>query len=523
MATLAASRVATRGATGAAAEPGDEAVVVLADDGGVGVRTDTLVGRRAALGLLAAAQFMSVLDATIVTVALPSIQTDLALGASALSWVVNAYVLTFGGFLLLAGRLADLSGRRRVLIAGWAIFGGASLAAGLSGSEQALIAARAGQGLGAALMVPAALALVTTMFSGRALAAAFGLWGAVGGGAGAVGALLGGALTDAVGWEWIFFINVPVALAGAAAAPVLLPEARLPRTSYDVAGGLAVTGGLTLLVYALVETDSNGWRSATTLGLLGAAAGLLALFVAIEARVAHPLVRLGFFGNAPVAYANVAAALYGASVLVPLFFFSTLYLQRILGYGAADAGLAYLPLCAASFGGAALASRIMSRTGPGPVLIAGLATGTLGMLGLARAPLDGSYAGDVLGPFVLLGFGLGPVIAALTATATDTEHVPPQEAGLASGLVNTTQQIGGAIGLAVLVSLANARIEDAAVLGASPPSMQPAALLEGSQVAFSLGGGISAAAIAFAVLALRAGRRRTRVATGPEGPALARR
>jgi len=476
-----------------------------ADDG-------KLEGRRAALALLAAAQFMSVLDASIITVALPSIQSDLSLSMSALSWVVNAYLLTFGGFLLLAGRLADLSGRRLVLMLGWGLFGAGSLAAGLSGSGAALIAARAVQGLGAALMVPAALALLTTLFSGRSLATAFGVWGAVSGGAGAVGVLLGGALTDAVGWEWVFFINIPVTLVGALAAPAVLPEARLPRTSYDIAGGLTVTAGLTLLVYALIETDSNGWGSTTTLALVAGAFALIALFVAIEARVEHPLVRLGFFRNAPVSYANAAGFMFGASVLVPLFFFSTLYLQRVLGYSPQEAGLAYLPMAVTSFSGAAITSQITSRTGPGPVLIVALLAGTLGMFGLAQVSVDGSYISDVLWPFLLLGCGLGPVIAALSAVATD--RVAPEEAGLASGLINTTQQVGGAIGLAALVSLAGSRSQDAAAPGGGPLSHQPAALVEGFELAFYLGGGISAAAIAFGALALRA-RRRTEASIAP--------
>lgn len=472
----------------------------------------TLKGQRAALTLLASAQFMSVLDASIITVALPSIQSDLSLSMSALSWVVNAYVLTFGGFLLLAGRLADLSGRRLVLMLGWGLFGAGSLAAGLSGSAGTLIGARAGQGLGAALMVPSALALLTTIFSGRSLAAAFGVWGAASGSAGAVGVLLGGLLTDVVGWEWVFFINIPVTLVGAVAATAVLPEAKLPRASYDIAGGLAVTAGLALLVYALVETESNGWGSTTTLALIAGAFSLIALFVAIEARVEHPLVRLGFFRNGPVSYANAAGVMFGASVLVPLFFFSTLYLQRILGYAPQEAGLAYLPMAVASFLGAAIASRIMGRTGSGPVLIAALLAGTLGMFGLAQASVDGSYVRDVLGPFLLLGLGLGPVIAALTAAGTD--DVTAQEAGLASGLINTTQQVGGAIGLAVLVSLAGMRAEDAAAMGGGPPSEQPAALVEGFELAFYLGGAISAAAVAFAVLGLLAGRRRARIASG---------
>jgi len=294
------------------------------------------------------------------------------------------------------------------------------------------------------------------------------------------------------------------------AAPAVLPETKLPRTSYDIAGGLTVTAGLALLVYALVETESNGWGSTTTLALGAGAFCLLALFVAIEARVAHPLVRLGFFRNAPISYANAAGVMFGASVLVPLFFFSTLYLQRILGYSAREAGLAYLPMAVASFSGAWIASRVMSRTGPGPVLIAALLAGTLGMFGMAQVSVDGGYLSDVLGPFVLLGLGLGPVIAALTAAGTD--HVPAQEAGLASGLINTTQQVGGAIGLAVLVSLAGGRSEAAAAMGGGPPSGQPAALVEGFELAFYVGGGISAASIVFAALALRARRRRPGIA-----------
>jgi predicted MFS family arabinose efflux permease len=207
--------------------------------------------------------------------------------------------------------------------------------------------------------------MLTTIFSGRALATAFGVWGAASGGAGAVGDLLGGALTDAVGWEWIFFINVPVTLVGVLATPALLPEAKLPRTSYDIAGGLTVTAGLALLVYALVETESNGWLSATTLALIAGSGVLIAAFVAIEARVEHPLVRLGFFRERSVSYANAAGLLFGASVLTPLFFFSTLYLQRVLGYSAQEAGLAYVPMAVASILGAAIASRVMSRTGPG--------------------------------------------------------------------------------------------------------------------------------------------------------------
>jgi sugar phosphate permease len=263
---------------------------------------------------------------------------------------------------------------------------------------------------------------------------------------------------------------------------------------------------LALLVYALVETESNGWDSALTLSLIGGAVALLALFVAIEMRVSHPLVRLGFFRNRAVSYANATGVMFGASVLVPLFFFSTLYLQRVLGYSPRAAGLAYLPMAVTSFAGAGFASRVMSRTGPGPVLIAALVAGTLGMFGLAQAPVDGEYVRDVLGPFVLLGLGLGPVITSLSAAAT--ERVAEEEAGLASGLINTTQQLGGAIGLAVLVSLAGSKADAAAAPGAGPIPAQPAALAAGYELAFSVGGAISLAAVAFAVLRMWAGRQR---------------
>ncbi len=481
---------------------------------------DRITGRRIALAVLAAAQFMSILDATIVTVALPSIGTDLDLSASSLSWVVNAYVLTFGGFLLLAGRTADLVGRRAVLMAGWGLFGAASLACGLAPTGGALIAGRAVQGLGAALMVPAALSLLTTIFSGRALATAFGVWGAVSGGAGAIGVLLGGTLTDAVGWEWVFLINVPIALAGALAAPAVLPQGRLEHApTHDVAGGLTVTAGLSLLVYAIVETEDNGWASVATLGLVGGALVLLAAFLVIESRAKDPLVRLGFFRNGPVATANLAAVLFGASVLVPLFFFVTLYLQQVLGYTPQEAGFAFLPIGVGSFVGAGIASNVMNRVGPRPVLVGALALQVAGLLGFAQISAGGGYVADVLWPATLIGIGLGPVVVALTAAGT--EDVGWEEAGLASGLINTTQQIGGAIGLAALVALATSRTEDLVAAAGGAPAAVPGALVDGFQLALYLGAGLAAIALLIALIGPRAPRApATPPGTAP-GPAAA--
>src|SRR6478609_7988679 len=328
-----------------------------------------------ALGLLATAQFVVVLDASIVNVALPSIGRSLHFSQDSLSWVVNAYVLTFGGFLLLGGRLADLLGRRRVFIAGLIVFALASLAGGLAQSEAWLIAARAVQGLGAALLSPAALSIVTNTFAeGAERNRALGVWGAVAGSGGAAGVLLGGVLTDSLGWEWVLYVNFPIGIAAALLAPRLIDESRAEgeRRAFDIAGAVTVTAGLSVLVYALVDAQNAGWGSFQTVGLLGLSVALLAAFALIESRAAAPLVPFRIFRSRTLTGANVSGLLVGAS-LFSMFFFISLYMQQVLGYSAIHAGLSYLPLALVISLAAGVASQLVTTLGYKTVLAAGLA------------------------------------------------------------------------------------------------------------------------------------------------------
>jgi EmrB/QacA subfamily drug resistance transporter len=447
-----------------------------------------------ALVLLAGAQFLVVLDATVVNVALPHIQTDLHFSQSNLQWVVNAYTLTFGGFLLLGGRGADLFGRRRVFIAGTALFAISSLAAGLATSEGWLITARTVQGLGGAIVSPAALSIVMTTFAeGADRNKALGVWGAVAGAGGAAGSLLGGVLTDAVGWEWVFFINVPVAVAIVAAAPALLAESRAegPREGFDVAGAVTVTAGLALLIFTLVNTTEHGWGAARTLlGFVGAIV-LLALFVAREATARDPLIRLGILRSPTRAAANGTAMLALAGMLA-MFYFLSLYMQQVLGASAMRTGFQYLPLAVAIFLTAGATSSVVTKIGVRPTLVAGFVLAAIGLVWFSRVSADGTYLKDVLFPslVVAVGIGLFFVSGTLAATAGVEEH----ESGLASGLLNTSQQVGGAIGLAILSTLAASRTTDALAAGSTPP----AAAVEGFQLAFLIG---AAFAVAGAILA----------------------
>jgi EmrB/QacA subfamily drug resistance transporter len=408
-----------------------------------------------ALALLAMTQFVIVLDASIVNVALPSIGSELAFAQDDLSWVVNAYTLTFGGFLLLGGRMADLIGRRRIFIAGLILFGVASLAGGLSQSDTQLIAARAVQGLGAALISPAALSIVTTTFTeGAERNKALGVWGAVAGAGGAAGVLLGGVLTEFLGWEWVLLVNVPIALVAASLAPALLVESRHEHaSSFDIPGAVSVTAGLALLVYGLVNTVDVGWGSGETVAILGAALALLVVFVTIESRAEHPLMPFSIFRLRTLRGANVVGALIGMS-LFSMFFFISLYVQQVLGYEPLKAGLAYVPLSILIIVSAGAASQLVTRVGFKPTLIAGMLLVTVGLLWFSRVSAPGGgYVGDVLFPSMIVAVGLGlsfvPVtIAAVTGTKWN-------EAGLASGLINTSQQVGGALGLAVAATVAN--------------------------------------------------------------------
>ncbi len=439
-----------------------------------------------ALILLALAQFMIVIDASITNVALPTIGDDLKISQTDLSWVVNAYTLTFGGFLLLGGRLADLVGRRRMFVVGLGLFAVASFLGGVAGDQNFLFGARALQGLGAGLVAPAALSLVTTIFAeGSERNRALGVWGAVAGAGGAAGVLLGGVLTE-IDWRLVLFVNVPVALGAMAAAPRLLLESR-PDTevsTFDVPGAVTVTAGLALLVYALVDAESEGWGSATTLGRIAGAAALLLVFVGIEARTRHPLMPFSIFRLRTLRGANIAGLLTGMA-LFSMFLFISFYLQYVLGYSALKTGLAYLPLSVAIILSAGAASQLVTRIGFKPTLLGGQLLVAVGLLWFSRIDAGGSYLADVVGPSVLAGAGLGfsfvPVtIAAMSGTTGG-------EAGLASGLINTTQQIGGALGVAILISVSTSRIAEFGPGGAR----DPAVLTEGYSRAFLIGAGFA--------------------------------
>jgi EmrB/QacA subfamily drug resistance transporter len=441
-----------------------------------------------ALALLASAQFVVVLDASIVNVALPSIGRGLHFSQDSLSWVVNAYVLTFGGFLLLGGRVADLIGRRVVFIAGLIVFAVASLAGGLAQSEGWLIAARAVQGFGAALLSPAALSIVTTTFTeGAERNKALGVWGAVAGSGGAAGVLLGGILTSGLGWQWVLFVNTPIGIAAALLAPRLIDESRVDadRKRFDVAGAASVTAGLSILVYALVDAQKVGWGSFQTIGLLALSVALLVAFAVIELRTAEPLVPFRIFRLPTVTGANVSGLLLGAS-LFSMFFFISLYMQQVLGYSAIHAGLSYLPLAISIILSAGIASQVVTRIGFKPVLLAGLMFVAGGLIWFAQVPTHGSFGADVLGPSLLAGIGLGLSFVPVTIAAV--AGVPERDAGLASGMINTAQQVGGALGLAVLATIANSRTSNLLTSGHGPLKY---ALTQGFQSAFLTGAGFA--------------------------------
>jgi EmrB/QacA subfamily drug resistance transporter len=409
------------------------------------------------LVLICFAQFMVVLDATVVNVALPSIQTDLHMTEANLQWIVNAYTLVFGGFLLLGGRAGDLLGRKRLFLGGVVVFTAASLLDGLSSSSGMLIGARSLQGLGAAFISPAALAIISTTFKeGSDRAKALGVWAAIAIGGSAVGLVLGGALTQAFSWPWIFFINVPVGVAVFLLSLRLVPESKdeALHRSFDIAGAVTVTGGLMSLVYAIVEAESKGWGSARTIGTFLVSAALLTGFVFIELRAKSPLVRLSIFRVRSLLTANVVMFLV-ASGLFAMFFFNSLYIQRVLGYGPLKAGLAFLPFTGGILVSAGFGSAFAPRVGVRIVSAIGIVVGAAGLLLLTRLPVHGSYAADVLPALLLTALGLGAVFVSLTLVATT--GLEDHDQGLASGLFNTSQQVGGALGLAILTTIAAGR------------------------------------------------------------------
>jgi EmrB/QacA subfamily drug resistance transporter len=412
-----------------------------------------------ALALLAVADFVVVLDATIVNVALPSIGRSLHASTSELSWVVSAYILAFGGLLMLGGRLADLFGRRRLFIGGLILFGLASFAGGLSTSIGELITFRAIEGAGAAMLAPAARSIVVTLFEeGPERSKALGIWAAVAGSGSVVGLILGGVFTSTLGWQWVLFVNVPVTLGAAALAPFLIRESRADSTdhSVDYVGAALSTGGLVAVLYALVNAGTVGWGSGQTIGLLGLGVILLALFVWVEGKVRSPLVPLRIFRVGQVRGANIAMLLMAAA-MVGLFFVLTLYLQDVKGYSAIKAGLASVPLGVVLITVAGMGGPVAERIGVKPVLEAGLAIFTVGVAWMSRISVHGSYLVDVFGPSLIIGAGLALSFVALTIASVS--GIEAEYSGVAGGLINMTQSVGGAIGLAIITAVITSHVQ----------------------------------------------------------------
>ncbi len=447
-----------------------------------------------ALALLCTVQFMVVLDIAIVNVALPSIQTDLGFSQENLQWVISAYALLFGGFLLLGGRAADLLGRRRIFLIGIVVFTAASLLSGLAWSEGALIGARAVQGLGAAIISPAALSILMTTFAqGKERNTALGAWGAVGAFGAVAGVLLGGVLTDLLSWQWIFFVNVPVGLAALAITPLLISESRDANArSFDFPGAVLVTSGLVVLVYAITQANDYGWGSAATIGLFAASVALIAGFLGWEARAKDPLMPFSIFRLRTLVGANVAALILGTAMF-GMFLMLTLYMQQVLGYSPMRTGVAYLAVAGTAIVWSALAAQLVTRIGVKPVLVVGMTALTAGLVYFTQVSVGGSYLGDLLPGFLLISVGIGfsfvPISIAALAGVKDAE------AGLASGLFNTSQQIGGALGIAALSSIATSTTSDEVQSG----TVLNLALTDGFQEAFIAGAGVALVGILVAL------------------------
>src|SRR5947207_4333394 len=454
--------------------------------------------RWGALALIIAAQFMVVLDIAIVNVALPSIKTDLHFSQENLQWVITAYSIMFGGFLLLGGRLADLLGRRRLFVIGLALFTVSSLLDGLAWSEASLIGFRALQGLGAALLSPAALSILTTTFrEGRERNLALGIWGAASGSGGAAGVLLGGALTSALSWSWIFFINVPVGAAVIAVTPWLLRESRadLRHRHFDFAGAASITGGLMLLVYAMTRAAQHGWGTTTTIGLLTAAAALIGAFFTIELRSKAPLLPLRIFRLRTLSASNLSGLLMGGAIFSQ-FFLLTLYMQEVLHYSALKTGVSYIGLTLTIIAFSAVAQGLVTRVGVRRVLPVGLALSTVALVLFARLPVHGSYFSDLFPAFIISGLGLALAFVPMSIGALT--GVRQADAGIASGLINTNQQIGGAIGVALATTVATTFTTHYVHSHPGVSPLSGAALTHGFEIAFYV---LAALAAVGAVLA----------------------
>ena len=449
------------------------------------------INRWRAFSLLAVAFFMTIVDLTIVNVSLPTIGRDLQFSATSLQWVVTAYALTFGGFMLLGGRAADLLGRRRILMVGLSFFTAASLGAALSTSEGSLIAARAIQGLGAAIMLPAALSIVMNMFAeGAERNKALGIWGGLGAGGATVGVIAGGLLTRYAGWQYIFYLNVPVGAVALALVPRIVPDSRLATTSrrFDALGAITGTGGLVLLVDAISQAPQYGWGATRTVALLAASIALLAAFLVIESRVDSPLLPLSIFRLRTLAGANAAGLALGGSFFA-FIFVGTLYTQQVLHYSALETGIAWLATSLTSVALAGLAQLLVTRVGAKIVMVAGMTLIGAGVLWATQVPVHGHFDGNLLGPFMVAGAGtaFAFIPISIAALAGVSEH----QAGLASGLLNTSQQLGGALGIAIASSVAASHTQTLLHAGNSAP----AALTGGFQSAFWVLGAIALLAV----------------------------
>jgi EmrB/QacA subfamily drug resistance transporter len=463
------------------------------------------------LAVACVAQFMVVLDVSIVNVALPSIGRDLSYSPTGLQWVVNAYVLTFAGFLLLGGRAADLFGRRRVYLFGLGLFTVASLAGGLAQNSSWLTSARAVQGIGGAFLSPATLTIIVTTFSGVRLAKALGIWSAVAGAGGAAGSILGGVLTSELSWRWVLFVNIPIGIAAAVAALLFLTEAKRHQRDehapkLDIGGAITVTAGLGALIFAIVGTDTHAWGSTYTLSILGVAAVLLVIFAFIQLMVAStPLVPFRLFRSRSVTGSNIVMFLVGAAFF-SMWYFMSLYMQNVLGYGALKAGLAFVPMAVSIIIGAQASSRLLPRLGVRPLLLVGTALAAGGFAWLSQIQSQSTYLSHVFGPGCIISLALGVLFTPLASAATS--GVEYAEAGLASGVLNTSRQMGGSVGLAALATIAIDRTHSA--LSAGHGSVSAAvALTSGYARAFALASALGLAAFAASFIVPAIGPKRT--------------
>jgi EmrB/QacA subfamily drug resistance transporter len=455
--------------------------------------------RWSALAVLGIAYLMVVLDVSIVNVALPSIQTDLGFSPEDLQWVVSGYGLTFGGFLLLGGRAGDLLGRRRLFMIGLALFAVFSATCALSRSDTMLIVARLCQGAASAVLAPSVFSITMVTFQeGAERNKALGILGAIAGAGAAIGVLLGGVLTEYAGWEWVFWINVPIGAIALFLVPRLVRESRVPglTRNFDAFGAAAVTGSLLLLVYGLTQAHKEGWGSVQTIGVLAVSAVLMAVFIAIESRNRHALMPLSFFRRRTPTGANIVGFGLG-TVVFGMFFLLSLYMQQVLGFSALKTGVGYLAVALTAVAASGVAQALVTKLGVKPVLTIGLLSNLGGLVWFTQISVGGNYVGDLLGGFLLIGVGLGFSFVPVSIAALG--GVPPHEAGLASGLINTSQQIGGALGVAILTTVSTNRTADALASGSS----QPQALVDGFGVAFWVAAAFAAGAIVATLLTVR--------------------